>query len=258
MLGDTHGLSDVSPKLVIDTTTNPLNPTQCLAKLTSRLLSLALCRRDLSAKGAGCCTLLCLKASKILRQAALSADRLSSCLADCLLQASESCASQARLFCCPTLNRPEGSALLRQLLTLGLSQATDPSTQGGFCCAKEGLLYADLFPGELEGCKLIWGEASDLLRNDNGSTLGIEEDPLCCPHCAGDEPALSSKPEQELLGNRIHLGFCAGYPSDERIFGHLLTPMQSWAQQRSWRRDPSFDRGHPLRVRGFLQQRASR
>jgi hypothetical protein len=46
------------PKLVIDATTNPLNPAQCLAKLASGLLGLPLGGADFSPKLARCRALL--------------------------------------------------------------------------------------------------------------------------------------------------------------------------------------------------------
>jgi len=62
---------------------------------------------------------------------------------------------------------------------------------------------------ELKGADLIRAEAGDLLRDNPGAALLVEEDALCGAHGAGDEAAFTTQAEQQLLLDRIHARFGA-------------------------------------------------
>jgi hypothetical protein len=82
---------------------------------------------------------------------------------------------------------------------------------------------------ELKGADLIRAEAGDLLRDNPGAALLVEEDALCGAHGAGDEAAPSAQSKQQLLLDGIHLHLSAtNLRSVNKLRSRRLVDGQGW------------------------------
>jgi hypothetical protein len=76
---------------------------------------------------------------------------------------------------------------------------------------------------------LIWREPCNLLRNDKRSTLLVKEGALCRAERPRQKAALTPKPKQQLLDQRVHADITAIYTA------HI----SAWVSRGGWQTSDS-------------------